>query len=304
MTERVYIVGAGAIGKALAVFLTSNGKEVILIRGSVDNGTEEIVSFEVMSNNNTTVKADVLTSTFSQQKKIDGVVVLTNKSFGNASVAAALKEKIGTSPIVIMQNGLNIEEPFLNDQFEHIYRCVLFATSQSITDRAVRFKPVALSAIGNVKGSGSHLQQIVAYLNTGEFGFQAVPDIHPVIWKKVIANCVFNSICPLLDTDNGIFHRDEAARSLAIEVIAECVHVARAAGVAIDENEVLQAVLLISKSSDGQLISTLQDIRNKRPTEIDSLNFAIVKIASQLNMAEVTLKTKLLGELTKLKSHL
>ena len=209
MTERVYIVGAGAIGKALAVFLTSNGKEVILIRGSVDNGTEEIVSFEVMSNNNTTVKADVLTSTFSQQKKIDGVVVLTNKSFGNASVAAALKEKIGTSPIVIMQNGLNIEEPFLNDQFEHIYRCVLFATSQSITDRAVRFKPVALSAIGNVKGSGSHLKQIVAYLNTGEFGFQAVTNIHPVIWKKVIANCVFKSICPLLDTNNLIYNRYE-----------------------------------------------------------------------------------------------
>ncbi len=36
----IYIIGAGAIGKALAVCLSRNGKTVRLIRGSVDHGKQ------------------------------------------------------------------------------------------------------------------------------------------------------------------------------------------------------------------------------------------------------------------------
>jgi len=36
--EPVYIIGAGAIGKVLAVCLSNDGKKVVLLRGSVDNG--------------------------------------------------------------------------------------------------------------------------------------------------------------------------------------------------------------------------------------------------------------------------
>jgi len=36
--EPVYIIGAGAIGKVLAVCLVNDGKKVVLLRGSVDHG--------------------------------------------------------------------------------------------------------------------------------------------------------------------------------------------------------------------------------------------------------------------------
>ena len=36
--EPIYIIGAGAIGKVLAVCLSNNGKTAVLLRGSVDNG--------------------------------------------------------------------------------------------------------------------------------------------------------------------------------------------------------------------------------------------------------------------------
>lgn len=41
----------------------------------------------------------------------------------------------------------------------------------------------------------------------------------------------------------------------------------------------LQNVLAISKMSDGQKISTYQDILNKRETEIETLNLAVAKAA-------------------------
>jgi 2-dehydropantoate 2-reductase len=115
---------------------------------------------------------------------------------------------------------------------------------------------------------------------------------------------VFNSICPLLDVDNGLFFRNEAAKLLAIGIIGECVAVANEAGVTLDPDGVLETVLLISKSSEGQLISTLQDIKNKRQTEIESLNFAVAEIARKSGKPELSIMTKLLGDLTRLKSTL
>ncbi|MEJ7646122.1 MAG: 2-dehydropantoate 2-reductase [Chryseolinea sp.] len=304
MNEQIYIVGVGAIGKALAVFLNAQGKSATLIRGSVDNRPDEILPLTVNINDGTSITASVTVSTFSEHDTIDGIIVLTNKSFGNAAIAEALRGKVGRSPIIVMQNGLNVEQPFLDDKFENICRCVLLATSQQISDSTLRFKPVSASPIGVIQGDTSWLPTIVSTLYTKEFEFIAEPNIKPLIWKKVIANCVFNSICPLLEVDNGIFHRNETARLLAIGIISECVGIAREVGVDLDEKEVLQTVLQISKASDGQIISTLQDIRNKRPTEIESLNFAIVNTAAQAGKADSVSKTKILGELTKLKSEM
>jgi 2-dehydropantoate 2-reductase len=304
MFEQVYIVGAGAIGKALAVFLKTQGRNVTLIRGSVDQGKQENLAVDVSLNNGSVLSASVPAASFSDFRQLHGVIVLTNKSFGNKRIAEALKDKIDDAPVLILQNGLGIEQAFLDAGFQNIYRCVLFATSQNTTSNNVRFKPVSTSPIGVVKGDASLLQKAIALIDTPSFKFAFEPHIQPVIWKKVIANCVFNSICPLLEIDNGIFQRNDVARSLAVELIHECVNVAKEVGVILNEEDVLQTVLLISKSSDGQLISTLQDIQNKRETEIDSLNFAVVNIAEKLNMHDRVSKTRLMGQLTKLKSTL
>ncbi len=300
--KTIYIFGTGSIGKALAVFLKIAKKKVILIRVSVDNELSENKKIYVQLQEKVTVEAFIEISTLSNFEKLDGIVVLANKSFGNEKLSQPLKTKIGDSPIVVMQNGLGVEQVFIDRQFSQIYRCVLFATSQPVSADTLRFRPVSISVIGKIHGSDNNLQNIVDQLDNTNFRFKAEFDIHPIIWKKAIANSVFNSICPLLDIDNGIFYRNEMAIAIAKRVIRECVAVANETGIRLSEEDVLENLLMISKSSEGQLISTLQDINNKRKTEIETLNFAVVDIAKKLNM-EVT-ETKLLGELTKLKSEL
>ena len=54
--------------------------------------------------------------------------------------------------------------------------------------------------------------------------------------------------------------------------------------VGLSETEVMQQIMLISKGSQ-QLISTLQDIRNGRQTEIESLNLEIARVATSLQPA-------------------
>jgi 2-dehydropantoate 2-reductase len=298
--ETVYFIGAGAIGKVLAVFLINNGKNVVLLRGSVDNGESHRDNISVMLPSGEIIVAEVMMDVLGNYPILEGLVVLCSKSYGNAALAKALGNKIGDSALVLLQNGLGVEQAFMN--FPAVYRCVLFVTSQPVSATRLNFKPVAVSPIGRVVGGDeTSLGHIVGLLNTPYFGFRAEPDIQPVIWKKAIVNSVFNSVCPLLDTDNGIFHRNPEALQIAEGLVAECLGVAAKQGVHLSLAEVMDSLLLISRSSDGNLISTLQDIRNHRPTEIETLNLAIAGMAGT---AEGAIQTRLLGQLILLKSQL
>jgi 2-dehydropantoate 2-reductase len=304
MENKIYIIGAGAVGKALAVFLKLEGKNVCIIRGSVDNTPIQMETISIQMGEEITLKADLEVSSLSSHVKFDGILVITSKSFGNECLAEILSERAFNQPIVLLQNGLGVESAFVNKGFSDVHRCVLFTTCQVMGDNLVRFKPVAESLIGKINGKLDSLNHITNQLNNPFFIFRVEENIQSIIWKKAIANCVFNSICPLLDTDNGIFLRNVAVMNLGQTVIKECVNIANISGVDISENEVIESVKMISRMSDGQLISTLQDINNRRPTEIETLNFAIVAIAQRYGKENDVTQTKLLGELTKMKADL
>ena len=302
--DTIYIIGAGAIGKALAVFLKLAQKKVIIIRGSVDDGSNMTENIEVELSSGKTVSANVEISTARNFLSMDGIIVLTNKSYGNHHLSQVLSSKCKDQPVVILQNGLNVEQAFIDKGFSQTYRAVIFASSQPVTKNRFRFKPVEPSPIGIIKGNADTQERIVRELNSLYFEFMSVENIMPLIWTKTIVNCVFNSVCPLLETDNGIFCRNTSALNIANEVMTECVTVAQHAGISIEFEKVAAKLLLISRTGDGQLISTYQDILNKRKTEIESFNFAVVKIAKRLSVENRVRQTNLLGELVRLKSEL
>ena len=63
----------------------------------------------------------------------------------------------------------------------------------------------------------------------------------------------------------------------------------------LSESELMEQLTRISKGSDGQLISTLQDIRAGRQTEIDYLNLEIARVAASLQPALQLPRVELLG---------
>jgi 2-dehydropantoate 2-reductase len=300
-TDKIYIVGSGAIGKALAVFLQEANKHVILVRGSVDNVSVEETLITVTNQENQKFQQKITTTTFNNLAEINGIVLVATKAFANAELAKKLKTTPGRFSIVLLQNGLNIEKPF--ESLDNVYRCVLFSTSQVIDRNNVSFKMVTDSPVGNLQGENSKVDAIVNQINTPYFGFKSEPDILKVVWEKVIINCAFNSICPLIEVDNGIFHRNNEAAQLANTIVGECVTLASKLGIELGQ-EIEERLQLISQRADGQLISTYEDIRNKRRTEIDSLNLEVSRLANEIGMPELVSSTRLLGEMIQLKSRI
>lgn len=301
--KSIYIIGAGAIGKSLAVFLQKEGRKVVLVRGAVMELKEKYTPLAIEFGEGEILREAIEVTTVEALTHIEGIIVLTNKSFGNESLAKRLKGKTGQSPIVFLQNGLNVERAFEEHEYSSLYRSVLFATSQVLNESLVRFKPVDYSVVGIVKGNLTELEEIVETIDTAFFKFKYVDVIENYVWMKAIVNAAFNSICPLLEVDNGIFIRNELVLNLAKQVIHESVIVAKKIGVDLKEEDVLKRLLLISEKSDGQLISTYQDLLAGKPTEIASLNVEIAKTAERLSLEKQVNVTKLLGELILLKEQ-
>ena len=300
--ETIYILGAGAVGFPLAAYLTNAGRTVVAVRTSRNDVPKTTINVTVQDATNR-LTGSVDTISLSNLVSLDGTVVITTKSYTNQAIARLLKEKKATGPLVIMQNGVGVERPFLDAGFTAVSRCVLYVTSQPTSESQFSFRPIMASPIGLVQGPEADVAKCVERLNTDAFPFRAEVNIQKEIWKKAIINSVFNSICPLLDVDNGVFVRDEETADLARQLVKECITLTDRLNVGLNESEVMQQIMRISTGSK-QLISTLQDIRNGRQTEIESLNLEIARLAASQEPPLYLPQTELLGKMILAKSVL
>jgi 2-dehydropantoate 2-reductase len=301
-SKTIYILGSGAVGFPLAVYLTNAGRSVVAVRTSRNDVPKTTVNVTVQDATNR-LTASIETISLSNLTSLDGTVVITTKSYTNQAIAGLLKKKKATGPLVIMQNGVGVERPFLDAGFAAVFRCVLYVTSQPTSEFQFSFRPITASPIGVIKALETDLTACVTRLNTDAFPFRAETNIQKEIWKKAIINSVFNSICPLLDVDNGVFVRDEETANLARQLVKECITLTDRLNVGLSESEVMQQIMRISTGST-QLISTLQDIRNGRQTEIESLNLEIARLAASQQPPLYLPRTELLGKMILAKSVL
>jgi 2-dehydropantoate 2-reductase len=295
------ILGAGVVGSALAVHLLRAGRQVVLVHTRPD-AIPEPLHLVRLQTNGVLLEVPVPCLPLASLGAWDGILVVTAKAFANASLATALQPARNRAQVVLLQNGLGVEAPLLQAGFAEVHRATLYVTGQRDASGAIAFQSVQSSPVGTVRGSRPVLEQIVQQLATPALPFHPVDDIQACIWKKTIVNCVFNSICPLLEADNGIFARDPACLELAHQVVDECLQVAAGDSILLDPVDLIGQILRISTGSNHR-ISTLQDLHEGRPTEIAFLNPAVVQRAESLNLPPPRL-TRQLGELVAAKARL
>ncbi len=101
----------------LAVLLRQAGKDVLLLHGRRGSPEEGETAITVECSDGTSQTAAVPLRTLEQVDQLDGLILVTSKSFGNPDIARRLLGKTGQSPVVLLQNGLGIEQPFLDAGF-------------------------------------------------------------------------------------------------------------------------------------------------------------------------------------------
>lgn len=299
-TTAIHILGAGAIGAPLAAFLARAGRPVVLVRTSSNDEARRPVRVKVHGTRGT-IEATVTRVSLAKMDMPRGLVVVAVKAHRNEALARRLRDLGATGPLVLLQNGMGVERPFLEAGFREIHRGILYVTSEAIMPGEFSLNVIRRSPLGPVAG-GRAESDTVAQLSTQEMPFQRVDDIRPEVWRKTIVNAVFNSIGALLEADNNVFQRNADAAETAAEVVRECADLALARGIKLDAEELMETVHAISRGST-QLISTLQDLRAGRPTEIEFLNLELERLAARCSPPVDLRTTALLGKLVLARSR-
>lgn len=120
------------------------------------------------------------------------------------------------------------------------------------------------------------------FTDAGIEDVELTPNVKELVWSKLFVNCGINPVTALLDDTNQCVANNEFARRAAAALVKEAVDVANAAGMSFDYDAVFENVITVALGTGPNRSSMLADVSNKRRTEVDRINGAIVAEARKL----------------------
>ena len=134
------------------------------------------------------------------------------------------------------------------------------------------------------KTDSAALAQIGALFASFGYTTLAAPNTEKNIWTKFCLNCCGNALAGITRLSNDVYSNDRNGFIMLNLLCAEAVAVANAKGVDIDYNE-MRAYMHATYYSQHHFVSMAQDIHNKMPTEIDTINGYLVKEARKFGIS-------------------
>jgi 2-dehydropantoate 2-reductase len=283
---RFMVFGAGALGSLVAARLSAahdvtlvgrrEHVEAIRTSGLRVTGRTECVATSIEAVTEAPTPPDVTPP---------DVVLVTTKSYGTAGAVEALERFAKPSIFVSLQNGLGNEE-ILAEHVEKVLGAVINQGVTFLEPGAVYHAGEGETALGAFQGTepGDAERVAAAFRETG-LPAHAVDDIRTQIWLKAILNAAVNPLTALLGKRTGELVGDPALESAIRLIVHESVAIARAAGIALEENIVLEKIWSVARATKDNKSSMLQDLERGRRTEIDAINGALLDRARALGVA-------------------
>lgn len=286
---KIAVAGAGAMGCLIGGSLARAGEKVhLLCRSSEQAAAIAEEGLRLTYRGETAVIPVHATARPAEVGVCDVVLVMTKHRHTRDALESA-RPAIGPRTLLAsLQNGIgNVE--ILAD-FAAPERILYGVTGLG----AMRTAPAALRATV-IEGVESHMwpaagepspaaKDFVAALNRCGFDVRLSPDVRERVWQKLCVNAGFSSLCAILRLPVAAMLEQPAARDLVRSLVYEIAAVGRREGVAMDGEEAFQRVWALAERSPEHVPSFLVDVLNRRKTEVDCLNGAIVERAHALGL--------------------
>ncbi|MGM0404657.1 MAG: ketopantoate reductase family protein [Thermoplasmatota archaeon] len=273
---KVGIVGPGALGTFLAGMIGKMNQVVLY-------GRKDLSLKEVDISGKTQLKTDIKYTTDPNALSDLEYVIICTKSFQTEQVMKDIHKYLSEKTMVVsLQNGLKNEK--IISKFVGEDRVI-----GGITENGITFKKYG-EVIYAGKGEtiiglfGDNfiigVKKFSQILNDAGIENKISDNIYGHIWKKVIINAGINPITALSGLKNGAIIDDKNLFSLMEYICEESVKVAETEVVLPGKDPFKEAVKVAKNTSENKS-SMLQDVENKRKTEIDCINGAIVSVGSK-----------------------
>ena len=300
--EKVLIIGAGAVGCAVAVAAVSAGMETaILDNRATANYIQEHGLKRTGIFGEITITPDRIT-VFKDYDHIASVydfIVVSVKTMANESVAgelAAHRDILGqTGRIVIFQNGWGNDEPYLaHFPASQVFNARIITgfekLSPSVTNVTVHTAPILL---GSLHGESiKELEPLARAINDSGIPSEISEELEQALWAKMLYNTTLNPLGAILNMTYGELSSSGHLVGIMNRLIEETYAVMNAAGYKTfwKTAEEYRAAFYGKMVPDtfNHRSSTLQDIEKGRKTEIDTLNGCVLRIGRKHGVPTLT----------------
>jgi 2-dehydropantoate 2-reductase len=216
----------------------------------------------------------------------DLVIVFTKTLHTRAALESAGGFLGQATRVLTLQNGLGNDEVI--EQFVPRSRIILGMTTfpaDLLGPGRVRSLGAGVTRIMSADGvAGAGLEQVRSALDDAGFSCQVSEEVAAAIWEKVAFNVALNSLTAVLRLPVGALADSAEGRRLAYLMVEEVIAVANRKGIGARREAVLASVDAALTGHREHKPSMLQDVLAGRPTEVESLNGAVVREATSLGM--------------------
>ncbi len=130
----------------------------------------------------------------------------------------------------------------------------------------------------------SRLQEVAQLFNASGLHALVTGDPLKHVWAKLFINVAINALTAIHRCRNGDLLAYQATRNIMEKAVREAVEVARALGVPVEGDPVALAYRVCESTAKNES-SMFQDVKNRRSTEIDAINGAVVDQGKRLGIS-------------------
>ena len=271
---RIAVVGAGGVGSYFAARAALAGADVTLClrRPRPDlvlrSGGQELRP----SVRSVTDPADV--------GPVDWVLlgVKAHQTPGAAPWLDALDRADAT--VVVMQNGVRLAERLAGLWSGPILPSVVYCGVEVISPGVIEHRSYGYLEVQ--RGDGA--DRLAAAFGPAQQEIHPLEDLVRAGWEKLVSNCAVNSITALTCRRFEVLH-DPQLGDLPLQIMRECVSVARAEGVALHDTFADAVLSRVQRLPRDQGSSMLYDRLAGRDLEHEALVGAVVSIGAEHGIA-------------------
>ncbi len=278
------IIGAGALGSLFAAFFAKSGIDYSIFE--IDKDTADAVK-----NGLTLISGDSAETFFPEIDTSPAIlcdcriIFLFVKSYSTGDAAAAVRDYLkGDAIIVSLQNGIgNFETAAQYFNEEQILYGITTIGASKDNASTVRFGGAGTIEFGG--RSKEALVRLSSMLHLAGLDFTVTGTPAKSVWQKAIINAGVNPIAAILGITNGEIINNPHTLELQRNIILEGAAAAEAAGINLIAEDLIETTINVCKKTALNRCSMLQDITNRRKTEIDYINGRIVEILKNSGIA-------------------
>ncbi len=278
---RIAIVGAGALGLLFAIHLHQCGENVYLINRKGENA-EAIKRDGIQVKWPNGKEQRFYIPIYTQIGSLPAVntVLLLVKGYATSNAIRMALPIISKETLIItLQNGMgNIEKmTSILGESAHISAGTTVCASTRLSANHIHINHIGETYIGYLQRKPDEkLKAIAKTLSRCGIPTKCETRIKQKLWEKLFSNIAINPITALLNVPNSHITKNENCKELVKKLINEAVKVAEADGMTFSKDKVIESVFSIASKTGNNISSMLQDIKNGKKTEIDSINGWIV----------------------------